>query len=84
MRDLFGYIVLGGLLVAVVAVLYLPIYFRLRNRVSLIRQVCFVGLVGTFFAIVFATLLLDIISGIQMGNLFHPTTRNISLAALRI
>lgn len=82
MRDLFGYIVLGALLIVIVAILYMPIYFRLRNRVSLIRQICFVGLAGTFFVIIFATLLLDIIDGIRMGNLFHPAIKRLNLVPL--
>lgn len=82
MGDLFGYIVLGALLIVVVVILYMPIYFRLRNKVSPIRQICFVGLAGTFFVIIFATLLLDIISGMQMGNLFHPATKMLNLIPL--
>ena len=82
MRDLIGYIILGVLLIVIVAILYMPIYFRLRNKVALIRQICFIGLAGTFFVIIFATLLLDIISGIHMGNLFHPAIKMLNLVPL--
>lgn len=82
MRDLLGYFVLGGFLIVIVAILYMPIYFLLRKKVSLIRQICFVGLAGTFFVILFATLLMDIMIGIQMGNLFHPSIRMLNLVPL--
>lgn len=82
MSDLFGYIVLGTLLIVIVAILYIPIYFRLRKKVALNRQICFAGLAGILFVIVFATLLLDIFNGIQTGNLFHPTIKMLNLIPL--
>ncbi len=82
MSDLFGYIILGALLIFVVAILYMPIYIRLRSKISPIRQICFIGLAGSFFVIIFATLLLDIISGIRMGNLFHPAIKMLNLIPL--
>ena len=67
MSDLLGYFVLGGALIAAVVVLYLPIFFLLRRRVSAVRQFCVLLLAGCDLVVLFATILSR-----MGGDAFHP------------
>lgn len=78
-KDLLGYIILGAMLIGVTAVLYIPFYLWLRNRIPLIRQLHYIGLAGILFVIACATLLLDIVDGIRMGGLFHPPVKMLNV-----
>lgn len=40
-QEILGYILIGSIGVAVLAVLYLPIYFLLKNKIPLMRQVTY-------------------------------------------
>ena len=79
LKDLVGYIILGLMLIGVAAVLYIPFYLWLRNRIPLIRQLHYLGLAGILFVIACATLLLDIVDGLRMGQLFHPPVKMVNV-----
>ena len=79
MEDLLGYFFLGVIIIGVVALLYLPIYFRMRGRIAAIRQAFFVAFAGIIFVILFATLLSNIVSQVSMGELFSIQEKKLNI-----
>jgi len=79
MEDLLGYFFLGVIIIGVVALLYLPIYFRMRGRIAAIRQAFFVAFAGIIFVILFATLLSNIVSQVNMGELFSIQEKKLNI-----
>lgn len=75
MEDLIGYFLIGFIIIAVIAILYLPIFFILKKRVTAIRQLCVLLLAGCTCIILFATIL----SGLYYGITFHPVQHFVNL-----
>lgn len=56
MADLIGYFIIGGILIAAVAVLYLPVFFLLKERVSVVRQLSILLFAGACLIVLYATI----------------------------
>ncbi len=75
MNDLFGYFLIGFIIIGAIAILYLPIFFILKKRVPAIRQLCFLLFAGCAFIVLFATILLGVYDGIT----FRPAQQTINV-----
>lgn len=80
---ILNYLLVGLILIAVVAILYLPLFFILRKRVPLARQMVFVLFAGCVFVVLSATLLLTLVYNLQEGTIFPPEPRSLNLILLR-
>lgn len=56
MADLMGYFIIGGILIAAVAVLYLPVFLILRGRVSVVKQLSVLLFAGASVIVLYATI----------------------------
>lgn len=56
MADLMGYFIIGGILIVAVMVLYLPVFFLLKGRVSSVRQLCILFFAGSCLVVLYATI----------------------------
>ena len=63
MHFVLNYIKLGLILVGIIAILYVPVYFLLKKRITAVRQFCIVFFAGTVFVILFATVLIELFRG---------------------
>ena len=74
--KIFDYLVTGSLLMVIAAIVYLPIYFILRNKVPILKQLGWLLLGGVIFVILVATILLDVLVG---EFTFNPSSYHLNL-----
>lgn len=67
LEELLGYVLIGAVGLILLAVLYLPVYFILRNRISMPRQLAYFLFIGCVFVIAGATVLETVIIRIADG-----------------
>lgn len=67
LEELLGYVLIGAVGLILLAVLYLPVYFILRNRISMPRQLAYFLFIGCVLVIVGATVLETVIIRIADG-----------------
>lgn len=67
MEELLGYVLIGAVGLILLAVLYLPVYFILRNRISMPRQLAYFLFIGCVLVIAGATVLETVIIRIADG-----------------
>jgi glycopeptide antibiotics resistance protein len=75
MNDLWGYFLIGLIIIGAITILYLPIFFILKKRVSAIRQLCFLLFAGCAFIVLFATILLGLYDCIT----FRPAQQTMNI-----
>ncbi len=79
MDDLMGYFIIGGILIGAVIILYLPVFFLLKGRVSVIRQLCIVLLAACSCIVLYATII-----SAWGQDAFHPVQHHLNLLPLRM
>lgn len=67
LEELLGYVLIGAVGLILLAVLYLPVYFILRNRISMPRQLAYFLFIGCVLVIAGATVLETVIIRIADG-----------------
>lgn len=77
MVDLMGYFIIGGILIVAVMVLYLPVFFLLKGRVSSVRQLCILFFAGSCLVVLYAT-----IFSAWGEDAFHPEHYHLNLIPL--
>lgn len=78
MNDLLGYFIIGGIIIAALAILYLPVFFLLRRRVNVIRQLCFLLFAACGFIVLYATII-----SAWGEEAFQPAQHHLNLIPLR-
>ncbi|WP_438495319.1 VanZ family protein [Paenibacillus sp. IHBB 3054] len=78
MNDLLGYFIIGGIIIGALAILYLPVFFLLRRRVNVIRQLCFLLFAACGFIVLYATII-----SAWGEEAFHPAQHHLNLIPLR-
>ena len=58
LQEIFGYILIGFIMAAALAVLYLPVFLLLRKKVAFARQIVYFGLGVCIIVILSATVLI--------------------------
>ncbi|MCH1982536.1 VanZ family protein [Ruminococcus sp. OA3] len=83
MGEILGDVLIGFILMAAVAVLYLPVYFVLRKKVCFVRQMSFLLLAGCCLIILLATVLISVILGLTDGQDVLGVRMDINLIPFR-
>lgn len=78
-QEIFGYFLIGFIGMICLAILFLPIYFLLRKRISLSRQIVYFLLVVCILVISFATFLEWIIICLLDGREIFAIERSLNL-----
>ena len=83
MGDILGYVLIGFILMAAVAILYLPVYLALRKKFCFLRQMSFLLLIGCCLIILLATVLISVFLGMTEGLDAMAVRHDVNLIPLR-
>lgn len=83
MGDILGYVLIGFILMAAVAILYLPVYLALRKKFCFLRQMSFLLLIGCCLIILLATVLISVFLGMTEGLDSMAVRHDINMIPLR-
>lgn len=79
LQEVLGDFLIGIIAMAILAVCYLPVYFILRKKVALSRQVAYFLFIVCVVVILTATCLLDIVLSLQNGERLFATEHYLNL-----
>ena len=81
-QEILGYIFLGFIGIAGLAVFYLPVYFKLKNKVPLSRQITYFLFVACVLVILVVTILDSLVVNIMDGRGMIAAERSLNIIPL--